>query len=426
MDNQILLLFVVLLVVDLLVVFLRSAVINARVPQLMSLRGQTTKNLDRTLDLVDRLSLRVALRFITSLAHFMLGVTTWLLLWSLFPQPEMGWALLALAGAVLVILLIEYGIEGLILKDPEAWTLRLTGAAGLLDLLLRPFSALFIALLGSSATLDRRALAVTEDELKNWVEVGQEEGSLEKDERQMIYSIFHFGDTLVREIMIPRIDILALEVNTSLEEAIQALTLSGHSRVPVYEETIDNIIGMLYAKDLLRVHIENGIEDPIRQFLRPAFFVPEAKKVDELLREMQKNSYHIAVVVDEYGGMAGLVTMEDIVEEIVGEIRDEYDQGEEQLYQRLENGSYLLSGRLDLDDVNDMLGTHLTKDMADTLGGFLYGTIGRVPIGGEQVHVEDWTLTIELVTGRRIRKVRAEQRQYESLEVPQEKNDDKR
>ncbi len=420
------LLFVVLLVVDLLVVFLRSAVINARVPQLMSLRGQTTKNLDRTLDLVDRLSLRVALRFITSLAHFMLGVTTWLLLWSLFPQPEMGWALLALAGAVLVILLIEYGIEGLILKDPEAWTLRLTGAAGLLDLLLRPFSALFIALLGSSATLDRRALAVTEDELKNWVEVGQEEGSLEKDERQMIYSIFHFGDTLVREIMIPRIDILALEVNTSLEEAIQALTLSGHSRVPVYEETIDNIIGMLYAKDLLRVHIENGIEDPIRQFLRPAFFVPEAKKVDELLREMQKNSYHIAVVVDEYGGMAGLVTMEDIVEEIVGEIRDEYDQGEEQLYQRLENGSYLLSGRLDLDDVNDMLGTHLTKDMADTLGGFLYGTIGRVPIGGEQVHVEDWTLTIELVTGRRIRKVRAEQRQYESLEVPQEKNDDKR
>lgn len=420
------LLFVVLLVVDLLVVFLRSAVINARVPQLMSLRGQTTKNLDRTLDLVDRLSLRVALRFITSLAHFMLGVTTWLLLWSLFPQPEMGWALLALAGAVLVILLIEYGIEGLILKDPEAWTLRLSGAAGLLDLLLRPFSALFIALLGSSATLDRRALAVTEDELKNWVEVGQEEGSLEKDERQMIYSIFHFGDTLVREIMIPRIDILALEVNTSLEEAIQALTLSGHSRVPVYEETIDNIIGMLYAKDLLRVHIENGIEDPIRQFLRPAFFVPEAKKVDELLREMQKNSYHIAVVVDEYGGMAGLVTMEDIVEEIVGEIRDEYDQGEEQLYQRLENGSYLLSGRLDLDDVNDMLGTHLTKDMADTLGGFLYGTIGRVPIGGEQVHVEDWTLTIELVTGRRIRKVRAEQRQYESLEVPQEKNDDKR
>ena len=272
------LLFVVLLVVDLLVVFLRSAVINARVPQLMSLRGQTTKNLDRTLDLVDRLSLRVALRFITSLAHFMLGVTTWLLLWSLFPQPEMGWALLALAGAVLVILLIEYGIEGLILKDPEAWTLRLTGAAGLLDLLLRPFSALFIALLGSSATLDRRALAVTEDELKNWVEVGQEEGSLEKDERQMIYSIFHFGDTLVREIMIPRIDILALEVNTSLEEAIQALTLSGHSRVPVYEETIDNIIGMLYAKDLLRVHIENGIEDPIRQFLRPAFFVPGPRR----------------------------------------------------------------------------------------------------------------------------------------------------
>jgi len=223
----------------------------------------------------------------------------------------------------------------------------------------------------------------------------------------MIYSIFHFGDTLCREIMVPRIDILALEASTSVPEAVRALTASGHSRVPVYEETIDNIAGLLYAKDLLRASQEEEKPENIRPFLRPAYFVPEAKKVDELLREMQERSIHMAVVVDEYGGTAGLVTLEDIVEEIVGEIRDEYDQAEERPFLKVSEDEYYFHGRIDLDDVDDVLGTHLVSELADTLGGYIYGTIGRVPVGGEQVRVDGWVLTVEQVSGRRIRKIHA-------------------
>ena len=154
--------------------------------------------------------------------------------------------------------------------------------------------------------------------------------------------------------------------------------------MPVYEETIDNVIGLLYAKDLLRVQLQEGQKiSSLRSLLRPAYFVPEAKKVDELLREMQARSVHMALVVDEYGGIAGLVTLEDIVEEIVGEIRDEYDQSEEQLFEKVSEDEYIFHGRIDLDDFNTVMGTNLSKEVADTLGGFIYSQIGRVPVGGE-------------------------------------------
>ena len=180
--------------------------------------------------------------------------------------------------------------------------------------------------------------------MKTWVEVGQPEGGLEADERRMIYSIFQFGDTLCREIMVPRIDVLALEVKTPLSQAINTLMESGHSRVPVYDDMIDNVIGVLYAKDLLRLQNSTGEKPALSKFLRPAYFVPETKKVDDLLAEMQAKGVHIAIVVDEYGGMAGLVTLEDIVEEIVGEIRDEYDQKEELLVQKINDDEYLFQG----------------------------------------------------------------------------------
>jgi CBS domain containing-hemolysin-like protein len=213
--------------------------------------------------------------------------------------------------------------------------------------------------------------------------------------------------------MVPRIDVLALDVNTSREQAVDAVRHSGHSRFPVYEEAIDDIIGLLYAKDLLEKEDEQP--RPIRDLLRPAYFVPEAKKVDELLREMQARGVHMAVVVDEYGGMAGLVTLEDIVEEIVGEIRDEYDEKEELPFQKIDADEYLFQGRIDLDDFNELLGAHLTKEIADTLGGFLYGEIGGVPVGGEEVTIDGWKLTVEQVSGRRIRLVRALRRPAESL-----------
>lgn len=226
--------------------------------------------------------------------------------------------------------------------------------------------------------------------------------------------------------MVPRIDVFALEASTSLPEAVQSILLSGHSRVPVYEETADNIIGLVYAKDLLRLHTsdEEGIQS-LRDLLRPVAFVPEAKKVDELLKEMQERGVHMVVVVDEYGGTAGLVTLEDIVEEIVGEIRDEYDQSEELLYLQVSPEEFLFHGRIDLDSFNELLDTHLTKDVADTLGGYVYSEIGRVPTGGEKLSLEGWDLTVEQVSGRRIRRVRAS-RQLEQEQVEESKDESER
>jgi CBS domain containing-hemolysin-like protein len=207
--------------------------------------------------------------------------------------------------------------------------------------------------------------------------------------------------------MVPRIDMLSLEVTTPLPDAVDALLESGYSRVPVFEESIDNTLGLLYAKDLLKVWREGSELDSMRELLRRVFFVPEAKKVDELLTEMQSQRVHMSIVVDEYGGVAGLVTLEDIVEEILGEIQDEYDEGEEAPYQKLESGEYLFMGRIDLDDFNEIMGSELPGDDADTLGGFIYSRLGRVPTVGDKVQADQLLLVVEQVSARRIRKVRA-------------------
>jgi CBS domain containing-hemolysin-like protein len=333
-------------------------------------------------------------------------------------------ALLAALLAALVLMTVEHLIEGLIFPRAENWALRLTGLAVWIDRLLSPFSAPLLHLLGSPEMLRLRRAPVTEHELRTWVEEGQPEGSLEKGEREMIYSIFQFGDTLVREIMVPRIDVLALDLQTVLDEAVRALSQSGHSRVPVYEDSVDNIVGLLYAKDLLRVGAGEQVHGAgqtiadLRATLRPAYFVPEAKKVDELLQEMQARRNHMAIVVDEYGGVAGLVTLEDIVEEIVGEIRDEYDQGEVQPYQAVGEGTYVFQGNIDLDDFNEVMDSHIDKDIADTLGGLIFGLLGRVPVNGEAVEVDGLALSVEQVSGRRIRSVRASRIAVEPDEKP--------
>ncbi len=420
--NVIWIVIAVTFILDLLINAIRVSLANTRLPQLITYGAQNEEhNLEPTMALMEKISLRVALRLLMIVLHFLLAAFLYLLLVKIIPGITIGITLLAILLTGLVVMAFEFGLEGGVRRNPEAWLVRLTPLARTINFVLRPFSAVYLALLGDSAPIERTPGSVTEDELKNWVEVGQSAGGLEKGERQMIYSIFHFGDTLCREIMVPRIDILALEADSNVTESIQALTLSGHSRVPVYDDTIDNVVGLLYAKDLLRTQLDETPPESIRPFLRPAYFVPEAKKVDELLREMQSRSIHMAIVVDEYGGMAGLVTMEDIVEEIVGEIRDEYDQGEEYLYQRVSDDEFVLNGRLGLDDFNEILGTDLVTELADTLGGYIYGTIGRVPTGGEHMRVDDWDLTVEQVSGRRIRKVRAHR---QPLLVNEENTDD--
>jgi CBS domain containing-hemolysin-like protein len=319
-------------------------------------------------------------------------------------------------AVALLILAIEFGIEGLILPHAEQWAVRFSTLGVIIDGLASPLSSLLMPLLGSPGMLRRRLSPVTEDELKNWVEEGQLDGNLEAGERKMIYSIFHFGDTLAREIMVPRIDITALDVTASLQEVIPVLVQSGHSRVPVYEGTIDNVIGMLYAKDLLRMLREGQRPVTIRDLLRPAYFIPEAKKVDDLLAEMRHRRVHMAIVVDEFGGVAGLVTLEDIVEEIVGEIRDEYDSMEEQPYIKVAEDEFVFQGRIDLDDFNEVMGCQLERDIADTLGGFVYNRMGHVPVEGETLVENGLHFTVEQVIGRRIRKIRARHWLAEELE----------
>jgi CBS domain containing-hemolysin-like protein len=301
----------------------------------------------------------------------------------------------------------EWYLETQVKHNAEEWAIRFSGFARLVMWVCTPFVALPLAMLRGSQPPSEEAGNEFEEELKSLADAGQEEGLLEQGEYNMIYSAFELGDTLVREIMVPRIDVLALEVNTPLPEAVDALLASGHSRVPVYDEAIDNILGLLYAKDLLRLWRQDSGLNSLRELLRPAYFVPEAKKADELLAEMQSQRVHMAIVVDEYGGVAGMVTMEDIVEEILGEIQDEFDQGEESPYQELGGGEYIFQGRVDLDDFNEVLNSSLPKDEADTLSGYIYNHFGRVPSNGESLQIGDLLLTVEQVSGRRIRKVRA-------------------
>jgi CBS domain containing-hemolysin-like protein len=211
--------------------------------------------------------------------------------------------------------------------------------------------------------------------------------------------------------MVPRIDVMALDVHAPLSEAMDKLVESGFSRVPVYEDTVDNILGLLYAKDLISLwRSGKDHHESLRGVLRDAYFVPEAKKADELLTELQSRRVHMAIVVDEYGGVAGVVTLEDVIEEIFGEIQDEYDENEEQLYQVQEDGGYLFRGRVDLDDFNALMDASLPVDEADTLGGFLYMRFGHVPTAGEAVEEDGLRLTVEQVSSRRIRLVRAQRK----------------
>lgn len=248
---------------------------------------------------------------------------------------------------------------------------------------------------------------VTEEELRLLVTVGEEEGVLEEAETEMIHSIFEFADTPVREVMIPRIDIVALENNATVEQAVDLALQGGFSRIPVYEETIENITGVLYTKDMLKQLREGHNTQPIRDLVRPAYFVPETKKLDDLLLEIRQKRVHIVIVIDEYGSVSGLVTIEDLVEEIVGDIKDEYDP-EETLYERVNDHEYIFSAKVSIDEFNDLMGTKLENEDYDTLGGFLYAQLDKIPVAGDTITFEHHRFTVLSTRGRRIVRVRVE------------------
>ena len=253
---------------------------------------------------------------------------------------------------------------------------------------------------------------VTEEEIKTLVDAGEEGGVIEEEEKEMIYSIFEYGDTVAREVMVPRMDVLAIEVEMPLLEALDLVIKHNHSRVPIYQGSIDNIVGILYAKDLLKVLHEKGRvganEVRVADILRPAAFTPESKKVNELFEEMQKRRIHMAIVIDEYGGTAGIVTIEDILEEIVGEIQDEYDQAEELEIQPVGEHEWIIDARANLGDINAALHAQFPVNEADTLGGFIYMQLGKVPLPGDEVRHDNVHLKVINVAGRRIGKVRVQ------------------
>lgn len=273
-----------------------------------------------------------------------------------------------------------------------------------LVLLLSKFAKLLVKSFGGEVKLGP---FITEEELKMLVEVGEEVGAIEKEEKEMISGIFEFGDTDVKEIMVPRIDMKCIEAGESIETARKLILETGHSRIPVYEGSIDNIIGILYAKDLLKYLNSKGAKPKsLREIIRPAYFVPETKKLDDLLREFQQNRVQIAIVVDEYGGTAGMVTLEDILEEIVGEIKDEYDIAEEEPLERIDEKQAIVDARMSIHDVNEALDINLPEEEFDTIGGLVFNTIGRIPSPGDEVEIDGVKLRVEKMRGRRIMKVR--------------------
>jgi CBS domain containing-hemolysin-like protein len=248
---------------------------------------------------------------------------------------------------------------------------------------------------------------VSEEELLALADVAHEEEVIEGDERRLIHSIIDFGDTVAREVMKPRTDMLAVEARARVADVLEVAFAAGYSRIPVYENGIDDIVGTVYTKDLMKGEREGHGQDEVRTLARPAYFVPETKRVSQLMREMQKTHNHMAIVVDEYGGTAGLVTLEDLLEELVGEIVDEYDV-EEPPVEELGDGQLVVNAALPIDEVSELLGVELPEGDWDTVGGFLYSLLGHMPTEGESVRYDGHLLTAQKVEGRRIARVRIE------------------
>jgi CBS domain containing-hemolysin-like protein len=317
----------------------------------------------------------------------------------------------ALAIGVLIALLLVQTIGRTIAEArPEQTALVIQFPLRLAALLLAPVVRPCVSLeraglakLGVTRPNDPHA---AEEQLRQLLDPSESEGMLEREERQMIHGVIELSLVPVREVMVPRVYVTGVNVDATIGEALDVVVSSGHSRLPMFDGSVDRVCGVVYAKDILK-HLRTGhLDDPVRPLARDPYFVPEVKKVDELLQELQHRRVHIAIVVDEYGGTAGLITIEDLIEEIVGEIRDEYDVAEEEPVLVISEQEALVDGRASIREINDRFSLDLPDDESDTVGGLVYQQVGHIPAEGDQVHVDGCVLTVTATQGRRIRKVR--------------------
>jgi len=320
-----------------------------------------------------------------------------------------GLTLVTVAQVIVVFVFCESAPKTWAVQHTERAALR---AAPVVQLLTSfpPVRLLARGLIGvTNAILPGRGLKqgpfVSEEELLATVDVALEDDVIEREERALIHSIIEFGDTVAREVMVPRPDMVAVEEGGKVADVMEVAMAAGYSRIPVWERSIDNVTGVVFTKDLMRAEREGRMASEVRTLKREPHFVPETKRVSELLREMQDEKFHMAIVLDEYGGTAGLVTLEDLIEELVGEIVDEFDV-EEPLSEPLPDGGVRVNARMPVDEVNDLLHADLPTGDWDTIGGLLFNLLGHVPTEGEGAEVDGHRLVAEKVQGRRIGRVR--------------------
>lgn len=314
--------------------------------------------------------------------------------------------------AVVSIVLGELIPKGFALANPDRIALAVSGPITIFAKIVSPLVAVLVALtklISKPFGIDpTRTPELSAAEIRLIVEQGSQQGVLEAEEEQMISAVMSLSDSKLHEVMVPRIDIAAIDQEATFDDAVTLVLTEGHSRTPLYKESVDHIVGILYAKDLLRIIAAGGPRPRLRDIMRPALFVPESQAVDDLLNELQRRRVHMAIVLDEYGGTAGLVTIEDLLEEIVGEIQDEFDE-EEPMKVIVRDGEAILDGRADIDEMGELVDPPLEledDEEYDTVGGFVYHRIGRVPVVGDTVAVDPFKITVVKVTGRRVGKVR--------------------
>jgi putative hemolysin len=410
---------VVLLIMAAVLAMAETSFVRINRIRAMTLQEEGRRGADRLLKLLERpetaLNLVLLLVLICQLtAATLVGV--------LVERKLGGYGLLAGTAIEIVafFVLAEVAPKTYAIQHTEKAALRLSG---LLWFLTRfpPLRLISSALIGiANVILPGKGLKkgpyTTEEDIRTMADVAADEEVIEREERRLIHSIFEFGDTVVREVMVPRPDMIGVEADGTVDAALEKAITAGVSRLPAYGEGPDDILGLVYLKDIVRRTRENGgAGGTLRELVRPAVFVPEQKRVAELLREMQQDKFHMAVVIDEYGGTAGLVTLEDLLEEIVGEIVDEYDV-EAPKVERLPDGGLRVAGGTPIDEVNELLEVELPDTDWDTVGGLMFNLLGHVPVEGETVDFQGLEFRAERIQGRRIRTVRITPKESEPAE----------